>query len=97
MGNSSANMKLRGSLSISLWAVAYINFAASLIALPVAFLFGKFDRTQLKLLFIMGLGMGAANVFYFAGIILSDVIRVIFLVERACLHFYLRLQAFGFC
>lgn len=102
MGNSSANMKLRGSLSIffcasiwglfwiplryfdeagvySLWAVAYINFAASLIALPVAFLFGKFDRTQLKLLFIMGLGMGAANVFYFAGIILSDVIRVIFL------------------
>lgn len=102
MGNSSANMKLRGSLSIffsasiwglfwiplryfdeagvhSLWAVAYINFTASLVAIPVAILFGKFERTQLKLIIIMGLGMGAANVFYFAGIILSDVMRVIFL------------------
>lgn len=63
----------------SLWAVAYINLTASLIALPVAFLFGKFDRSQMKWLIIMGLGMGAANIFYFAGIILSDVIRVIFL------------------
>lgn len=63
----------------SLWAVAYINLTASLVALPVAFLFGKFERNQVKWLLIMGLGMGAANVFYFAGIILSDVIRVIFL------------------
>ena len=63
----------------SLWAVACINFAASLIAIPVALKFGDFKREQLKWIIIMGLGMGAANIFYFAGIILSDVVRVIFL------------------
>jgi len=41
----------------SLWAVAYINFAASLIALPVAFFFGKFERSQLKWLRLL-LGAG---------------------------------------
>jgi len=63
----------------SLWAVAFINLAASCAAIPVAFVLGKFTRDQIKLLAIMGLGMGTANVFYFAGIILSDVVRVIFL------------------
>ena len=63
----------------SLWAVAYINVAASLIAVPVALYRGMFRREHLKWFFIMGLGMGAANIFYFAGIILSDVVRVIFL------------------
>lgn len=63
----------------SLWAVAYINIAASLIALPVAIYWGKVKREHFKWFFIMGLGMGAANIFYFAGIILSDVVRVTFL------------------
>ena len=63
----------------SLWAVAAINFAAALIAIPVALMFGQFKKDQLKWFIIMGLGMGAANIFYFAGIILSDVVRVIFL------------------
>lgn len=63
----------------SLWAVAYINLTASLIALPAAWYYGKFERKDIKWLIIMGLGMGAANIFYFAGIILSDVVRVIFL------------------
>lgn len=63
----------------ALWAVAGINFTASLVALPIAYKFGAFKKRDLKLLLIMGLGMGAANIFYFAGIILSDVIRVIFL------------------
>ncbi len=63
----------------SLWAVAYINLAASLIALPAAWMFGSFKRKDIKWLIVMGLGMGAANIFYFAGIILSDVVRVIFL------------------
>lgn len=53
--------------------------AAAMIAIPVALKFGKFDCSQIKWILIMGLGMAAANVFYFAGIILSDVIRVIFL------------------
>lgn len=63
----------------SLWAVAYINIAASLVALPAALYWGKVKREHFKWLLIMGLGMGAANIFYFAGIILSDVVRVIFL------------------
>ncbi len=63
----------------SLWAVAAINFAASLIAIPFAFWFAELKKGDIKWLFIMGLGMGAANIFYFAGIILSDVVRVIFL------------------
>ena len=63
----------------SLWAVAGINLAASAIAIPFALWLGDFKKEQLKWLIIMGLGMGAANIFYFAGIILSDVVRVIFL------------------
>ncbi len=63
----------------ALWAVAYINLAASLVALPAARYFGKFKHEDIKWLIIMGLGMGAANIFYFAGIILSDVVRVTFL------------------
>lgn len=63
----------------ALWAVAGINFTASLIALPVAIWLGVFKKQNFKWLVIMGLGMGAANIFYFAGIILSDVVRVIFL------------------
>lgn len=63
----------------SLWAVAYINLTASFIALPAAYFFGSLKRNDIKWIIIMGLGMGAANIFYFAGIILSDVVRVIFL------------------
>jgi len=63
----------------SLWAVAGINLAASAVAIPFALWLGDFKKEQLKWLIIMGLGMGAANIFYFAGIILSDVVRVIFL------------------
>jgi len=63
----------------SLWAVAGINLAASLVALPAALWLGAIKKEHLKWLVIMGLGMGAANIFYFAGIILSDVVRVIFL------------------
>lgn len=63
----------------SLWAVAGINLTASLIALPMALWFGVIKKSDFKWLAIMGLGMGAANIFYFAGIILSDVVRVIFL------------------
>ena len=63
----------------ALWAVAALNFAASVVAIPVAFFLGEFERRHLKWFLIGGLGMGAANVLYFAGIILSDVVRVIFL------------------
>jgi drug/metabolite transporter (DMT)-like permease len=63
----------------ALWAVAAINLAACLIAVPAAMFFGKIERDQIKWLIVMGIGMGAANIFYFAGIIISDVIRVIFL------------------
>lgn len=62
-----------------LWAVVAINMAAAAIALPVAFFRGSFDRPALKPLLSAAFGIGAANVFYFAGLILSDVVRVIFL------------------
>lgn len=63
----------------ALWAVAGITFSAALIAIAFAIRFGMARQGDFKLLLITGLGMGAANVLYFAGILLSDVLRVIFL------------------
>lgn len=61
------------------WAVAAINFCASIIAVPAAILAKEIRLPNLKWLLIIGFGMGISNVFYFAGLILSDVIRVTFL------------------
>lgn len=63
----------------TMWGVAAINFAAALIAIPAVLFVRDFKREHLKWLLIIGAGMGFANVFYFAGLILSDVIRVTFL------------------
>lgn len=63
----------------ALWAVVAINFAASLIAIPVAYFKGEFTAKNFKWLLAIGIGMGLSNVLYFAGLILSDVIRVTFL------------------
>ncbi len=63
----------------SLWAVAAINGFAALIGVPVAIWYGEFVRKNLVWLLAIGIGMGTSNVLYFAGIILSDVVRVVFL------------------
>ena len=63
----------------TMWGVAAINIAAVLIAVPAALWAKEFKRDHLKWLLVIGAGMGIANVLYFAGLILSDVIRVTFL------------------
>lgn len=63
----------------ALWSVAAINFAALLVAIPAALLAGELRKRDLSGLLIIGAGMGVSNVFYFSGLILSDVIRVTFL------------------
>lgn len=63
----------------TMWGVAAINFAALLIAIPAAVWAKEFKREHARWLLIIGAGMGTANVLYFAGLILSDVIRVTFL------------------
>ncbi len=60
----------------ALWAIAAINFCACLIALPVAIYSGEIRRDNLRWLIILGIGMGMSNIFYFSGLILSDVVRV---------------------
>lgn len=64
---------------VALWAVAAINFMACLIGIPVALLSSEKIGSNLKWLLIVGMGMGISNILYFAGIILSDVVRVVFL------------------
>ncbi|MDJ0613555.1 MAG: DMT family transporter [Rhizobiaceae bacterium] len=63
----------------TMWSVSAANAAAVLVAVPVAIWAGEFKREHLKWLLILGAGMGAANILYLAGLILSDVIRVTFL------------------
>jgi len=64
---------------IALWAVVGISLAGSLIAIPIALYKREFNQDSLKNIIIVGISMGAANAFYFAGLILSDVVRVVFL------------------
>ncbi|MEM9329896.1 MAG: EamA family transporter [Pseudomonadota bacterium] len=64
---------------VALWAVAGINLSACLVGLPLAYFSKEPIRPNLKWLVIVGMGMGISNVLYFAGIILSDVVRVVFL------------------
>ncbi|MEM7291140.1 MAG: EamA family transporter, partial [Pseudomonadota bacterium] len=63
----------------AMWGIAAINLAACLIAIPAAIWSRDFKREHVKWLLTIGIGMGFSNVFYFAGLILSDVIRVTFL------------------
>lgn len=63
----------------ALWAVAAINFAGLLVSL-IAMVISKEDPwPNLKWLIIIGLGMGASNILYFTAIILTDVVRAVFL------------------
>ena len=61
------------------WVVTAINLSGLLIAAPVAFWKAKITRSNAIWLLAIGTGMGLSNVFYFAGLILSDVVRVVFL------------------
>lgn len=63
----------------ALWAVAAINIAASIIAVPIALWKREITSENFRWLAIIGAGMGISNVLYFSGLILSDVIRVTFL------------------
>lgn len=63
----------------AMWGIAGINIAALMIATSAMIYVNDYRREHLKWLLIIGCGMGFANIFYFAGLILSDVIRVTFL------------------
>ncbi len=63
----------------ALWGIAGINFFASIVALPIALMRREINAANIKWLLIICAGMGLSNIFYFAGLILSDVIRVTFL------------------
>ncbi len=63
----------------ALWSVAAINIAASLIAIPVAIWKREFILKDARWIIIIGLGMGFSNVFYFASLTLTDVVRAVFL------------------
>lgn len=62
-----------------LWAVAMSMASAAVFAVPAAFYWGKPGAKISRGSLTIGLGIGCSAVFYFAGIIISDVIRVIFL------------------
>ncbi len=62
-----------------LWAVAMTAICAAIAAVPAALMWGRKQPIFSRGTTIVGLGIGCSMVFYFAGVILSDVIRVIFL------------------
>ncbi len=62
-----------------LWAVAMTAVCAAVAALPAIILWSRRGPILTRGSAIVGLGIGCSMVFYFAGVILSDVIRVIFL------------------
>lgn len=64
---------------VALWTVAAINFVGFVVGMPIALLSKEPIKPNLKWLLIVGAGMGFSNVCYFAGLILSDVVRVTFL------------------
>ena len=64
---------------VALWTVAAINFVACATGFPILMFSRERILPNLKWIVIVGMGMGLSNVFYFAGIIMSDVIRVTFL------------------
>ncbi len=61
------------------WAIALTMVAAMLIALPVALWRREFNRENIKWILFLGACIGASETLYFAGLILSDVVRVVLL------------------
>ena len=62
-----------------LWAVALICACACLVALPAIRIWGSGPLKMSRSTLVVGLGIGLSMVLYFAAMIFSDVIRVIFL------------------
>lgn len=62
-----------------LWAVALTLSASLAIALPLAIWKGRHIRRDIRWISTVGVGIGLSSVLYFAAVIFSDVIRVIFL------------------
>ena len=62
-----------------LWAVAMTLASAAVIAVPAVLFFGGPKTRITRGSVIIGFGIGCSSVFYFAGIVFSDVIRVILL------------------
>lgn len=62
-----------------LWAVALTLSTSLIIALPVTLWKGRHIRRDIRWIAIVGISIGFASVLYFAAVIFSDVIRVIFL------------------
>ncbi len=62
-----------------LWAVALTLCASLVVAIPLACWKGRHIVRDIRWIIIVGFGIGLATVLYFAAVIFSDVIRVIFL------------------
>lgn len=62
-----------------LWAVALIMGGGLVIALPIAIYRGSFIGANLRWALLLGLVIGLSSVFYFIALLLSDVVRVVFL------------------
>ena len=63
----------------ALWAVTAINFAGLIIAVPAMLLSDEKPGKHLKWLIVIGVGMGASNILYFTAMILTEVVRAVFL------------------
>ncbi len=62
-----------------LWGIAAFLAAASIVSIPLAIYFREFNRRDIGVILLLGLGMGMSEVFYFMGLILTDIVRVVFL------------------
>lgn len=61
------------------WAISMVTGGGLLLAIPVAMFRRDFSLTHVRDNLIIGIGIGLSTVLYFTGVLVSDVIRVIFL------------------
>ena len=62
-----------------IWAVALTMATTLVIAVPVALWKSTLPKEAWRWFLLLGIGMGTSAIFYFAAIILTDVIRAVFL------------------
>ncbi|MGI9355917.1 MAG: DMT family transporter [Rhizobiaceae bacterium] len=62
-----------------LWSVAMALASGAVFSIPAALYWGQSGLKLSRGMITIGLGIGCSAVLYFAGVVLSDVIRVIFL------------------
>lgn len=62
-----------------LWAAVLVMASPIIVAVPAALRFGSLRRDQFLPVIGIGIGTGSAMVLYFAALVLTDVVRAIFL------------------